>query len=567
MSSLLSNDKPSIIGEKGSLAFPWSKSIQERIIQFNFQIVRSSNTLTHSNLQDNFNKLINDIILSYQAKTISQGDYTFYITILYKLIAFTRDIKEGKGEYTLSYILLKIWYKYFPTSAEYLLQYFVLPLPSKYTNDLHPFGSWKDIKLICEILQSGPFYDYCLQLLVNQLKVDLISENPSLAAKWAPREKSKHKIIFTNLAKLYFPEYFQSAKTPDNLTLALLKAKTQLRHIISTLNRRLDTVQIKQCNQQWSNINPNKITSITLHKQKRAFLNINFDGSEKYNKEDRIQCKKHFLDYLEKIENKEINIKGQRIGIHSFIQEALELIENNQTNTSIASFLNEQWSNTCKIVGDLGKIIPMVDVSGSMHGNPLYAAIGLGLIVADKSMLGNRILTFSTEPSWINLSNCNNFIEKVQLVNNGTWDMSTNFNAALSIILDAIILTKLKPDDVEDMVLAIFSDMQIDAIDSNYTNISDIIEEKYTDAGIRLYNKPFKVPHILFWNLRSTDNFPSLSTSKNCSMMSGFNPTLLNLFCEQGIYSLQSCSPWNLFLKSINNNRYKLLEEQIQQYL
>jgi hypothetical protein len=147
------------------------------------------------------------------------------------------------------------------------------------------------------------------------------------------------------------------------------------------------------------------------------------------------------------------------------------------------------------------------------------------------------------------------------------WGMNTNFMAALNLILDAIVQRKLLPEDVEDMVLTILSDMQIDQADRNYTNMMDLIEQKYADAGMRIWKKPFKPPHILFWNLRSTSGFPSLSTQKNVSMMSGFSPALLNLFCEEGMNALHSCTPWSLFLKTINADRYKILEDRLREEL
>jgi hypothetical protein len=146
--------------------------------------------------------------------------------------------------------------------------------------------------------------------------------------------------------------------------------------------------------------------------------------------------------------------------------------------------------------------------------------------------------------------------------------MNTNFAAALNMILDAIIIQKLNPDDVEDMVLAIFSDMQMDQGDKTTTqHLMETIESKYADAGQKIWGKPFKTPHILFWNLRSTNGFPTLSTQKNASMMSGFSPLLLNLFCEEGLNALQSCSPWSLFIKSLDNERYKPLDKFLRETL
>jgi len=120
---------------------------------------------------------------------------------------------------------------------------------------------------------------------------------------------------------------------------------------------------------------------------------------------------------------------------------------------------------------------------------------------------------------------------------------------------------------VQDLVLVIFSDMQIDDAEKGDKNtLHENIIKMYSDAGIRIHGKPFKPPHILFWNLRTTSGFPSLSNQPNVTMMSGFNPSLLNLFCEQGIESLQSCSPWSQLERSLENERYNIMKQYALTY-
>jgi hypothetical protein len=337
--------------------------------------------------------------------------------------------------------------------------------------------------------------------------------------------------------------------------------------LISSLNKKLDTVQIKQCGLNWSDIEPSKQTSITMHKQKKAFLNVKKNGEQRYELDDRIACANKFKEFAQKAVKGEVEVKGKRIGLNDFTKEALELIQRGQQTSAEANILNAQWLDNSKQTGALGKMIAMVDVSGSMSGDPMNAAIALGIRVAEKSMLGKRIMTFSATPSWVNLTGQDTFVEMVDTVRRADWGMNTNFAAALKMILDAIVSQKLKPEDVEDMVLAIFSDMQMDQADSNSTSLMASIEAQYAEAGQRLWGKPFKAPHILFWNLRSTSGFPSLSTQKNASMMSGFSPALLNLFCEEGLEALQSCTPWSLFIKSLDNERYKPLDNHIREFL
>jgi len=554
------------IGEKGHLEHAWSTDIRERILQLSFQLTRTKDVAV---LAWPTARLITELQTEYKNGIILKEVYVEYMVLLYKMVGHTRDIIDGKGEYSLSYMLLNTWAIFNLDLAKFALKQFVL----NDDPDVHPYGSWKDIKYLYKYSKGADaLVSYGIQLANDQLRRDLTLENPSLLGKWVPREKSQFGDLFSLMASDYFSNYLATAKTDEAKTKALLKAKMDYRKVISGLNQKLDTTQIKQCACHWSDLVPEKQTSITMHKQKQAFLNLKKNGEQRSDLDDRIKCGEKFTEYAGKAARNEVTIKGKRIGLNDFTKEALNLITYNKKNGPEAQILNAQWTNNSLQTGALGKMIAMVDVSGSMDGDPMNAAIALGIRVAEKSMLGKRVLTFSACPTWINVEKCANFVEMVDVIkHDSNWGTNTNFYAALNMILDAIVANKLKPEDVEDMVLAIFSDMQIDdAYDDrsgSMETMMDKIEKRYVEEGTKLWGKPFKAPHILFWNLRSTSGFPALSLQKNASMMSGFSPALLNLFCEQGLEALQACTPWSLFQKSLDNPRYQVLEDEIRRFL
>jgi len=278
-------------------------------------------------------------------------------------------------------------------------------------------------------------------------------------------------------------------------------------------------------------------------------------------------------------------VKGKNVGLEKFAAEARNFrCGGTQEEKDI---LNSQWRDNCnkKNADGLGPMIAMVDMSGSMDGDPINAAVALGCRVAEKSILGKRVLTFSSQPEWINLEGADTFTDMVNAIWNksNTAGMSTNFHAALDMILTAIEERRVPPAEVENMVLAIFSDMQIDdnlhiqnnghnynpneaqkvAARGKWATLYDQIKQKYAAVGMRLYGQPLNPPHILFWNLRFTAGFPVLSTEANCSMMSGFDPTVLNLFCEQGMEALKNLSPFGNLIKQLDNERYLPLEAAI----
>lgn len=556
-------------GENAHPEYNWSSNIQEKILQFYFQITRTDDSsiarlaLILSDLLSNLRMMIETG--SVYEKEIANG----HLSLLYRMIGQTRDIINGKGEYKLSYMMIYVWHKFYPELAQFALKCFVI-----HENNIHPYGSWKDIKYFCDYCKTqGDFPDsylikYCTCLINEQLKRDFAcyisnSNDISLVAKWVPREKSSFCWLYESLAINYFSEYLTTANTHDRLRGAILKCKTEYRKLLSLLNKYLDTLQIKQCGRDWSSINFNKVTSISLLKQKKSFLNIKSNGEVRYPySQDRINCAINFHNHIEISIKDNSEIKGKRVSMADFTKQAFNLLRNG--TQSEKDILNSQWRDNSSQNGQLKKMIAMVDVSGSMDGDPMNVAIALGIRIAEKSVLGKRIMTFSSTPTWVNLENYNDFISQVELVKNAEWGMNTNLYSALDLILNAIITNKLSPEDVQDMVLVVLSDMQIDAGDNcNKQVLYDIMREKYENAGYRVHGKAYKPPHILFWNLRSTSGFPCLSNQSNTSMMSGYSPSILNLFCEEGIESLQSCTPWSVLVKSLNHDRYKILSNKI----
>jgi hypothetical protein len=586
--SALDNYTPSQLGEKGSTEYTWSNSVRERILQLSFQLTRIKKNKNNehfacesdvmNNLAKQTSQILNDLFTAYYSKGEGEREKEeclMYLSMMYRMIGHTRDIVGGKGECELSYMLLNVWNIQCPELAQYAFRLFVHPPPSSSSSSssssLHPFGSWKDIKYVYHQANTtnsslASLANYGMHLLIDQLKLDEQSETPSLAAKWAPREKSKFgKSMFDAMALFYFGHYLESAKTPDACAKAVLKARMNFRKLIASLNRKLDTVQIKQCGQQWAEIEPSKQTSITMHKQKRAFLNVKKDGTLRNEVPDRIACANKFKEFTAKAVRGEVEIKGQRIGLHHFTQSALELSKRRTSDE--AAILNAQWVNNAKQTGALGNMVAMVDVSGSMMGDPMHVAIALGIRVAEKSRLGKRVITFSTKPSWVDLSGQATFVDMVDTLRRADWGGSTNFEAAMDMILNAIVQQRLTHEDIQGLVLAIFSDMQMDQADRNYVNLMARIAHKYAQTGMKLWGKPFAPPHILFWNLRSTSGFPTLSSQPNASMMSGFSPALLNLFCDQGLEALQHCTPWSMLQTSLDNERYASLDTHLRTYL
>jgi len=560
---------PMQVGEKGHAEYSWSNDLQEKILQLSFQFTRCDPVTIESHAET-LRHLLRNLTAS---KDLSREKFVELMTVAYKMVGHTRDIIDGKGEYSLAYMQVLVWNEFYPELARFLLTQFV-------STDGHPYGSWKDIKYFCNYCKSknmsvaDPLMKHAFQLLLGQLRIDSSAEKKSLAAKWVPRAKS-HRFgwIFNELAVVYFKEYIETAKTNVQIDRAVNKAKMDFRKLLANLNRSLDTTQIHQCDGTWAKIDHAKTTSLTISKQKTAFLNKKKDGTQRSEADDRIECAENFTARIKKAAAGEVEMKGKRVGLNTFTVQARNLINKSYSGDVQIEIdlLNSQWRNNATQTGSLGPMVAMLDFSGSMSGDPIDCAMALGCRVAEKSVLGKRVMSFSTNPTWHNLDGCDNFVDMIRVLQNGEVGYSTNFHGAFDRILDAIVEKKLTPDQVEGMTLAIFSDMQIDdpnvKAPSNMESFYESMERKYAETGTRLWGTPFKPPHILFWNLRSTSGFPCLSSQKNVSMMSGFSPALLNLFCEKGLDALQGCTPWSILVEQMNKPRYKCLEDKVRDVL
>ena len=589
------------------------ENLQERILQFQFQLVRTTDASKLQTVALETREILSYIMPVIRSRNdgISEEERSCYINmgvIMFKLLAHTRDIVSGKGEYMLFYVMLLEWAKIDMLFFDFVIKSLVYDSMASNGNDkaqaqAHPLGSWKDMKYFLTFMKKCLIEDETIwsdaqkmstnnalysqmvnriaALINEQLRIDstTLSQSGSsfsLVAKWIPREKSKKfGWMYHYLAMDYSRHQIPGDNTHPSYERAVTRAFMIYRKLISELNRRLDTTQIKQCDKRWAEIDFNNVTSITMNKQSKSFLNVKQNGkTPRYEwDDDRNECSNNYEEYMRDVVKGDKKIKGARVSVIDFVKSAIDVTEKAvAADSALVTTINEQWKDNAKQTSNLTKIITMCDVSGSMtsdNSNPLYSAIGLSIRVAEKSVLGPRIMTFSEVPSWIQLGteDSDTFVKQVAKVRKAPWGMTTNFYAALDLIRKGIEDNKLPREVAEDLAIVIFSDMQIDNASSEMygansrNTMFQNIKLMFSNMGERLYGEPIHPPHIIFWNLRKTSGSPSLSTDANVSMMSGFSPALLNIFCDKGIDGLRQYTPWKSFLETLGNNRYSAFEE------
>ena len=244
--------------------------------------------------------------------------------------------------------------------------------------------------------------------------------------------------------------------------------------------------------------------------------------------------------------------------------------------TSIEGEANEEKpSRPSKSAMRLDRLVPLVDVSGSMEGIPMEVAIALGILTSEVNhpAFRNRFITFESSPRWVDLQHARTIAEKVQITGSAPWGGSTNIEAAFDLIANTVLASRLPASDVPDLI--IFSDMQFDAAKGRRQSTQlENIQQRFHDIGVQLCGEPYPAPRIVFWNLRgNTTGYPAGCDYDNVQLLSGFSPSLLELVLTgeapdestAGADSSSNVNPYMTFRRAMDNDKYDIVREVLAQ--
>lgn len=129
-------------------------TLQEKIMQFYFQLVRTSDPSMIQCIAKDTRYILSAIMSGISKNSdnnLVSDEYKNYMdmgVIMFKILAHTRDIVSGKGEYMLFYVMLIEWAKVDFQFFDFMIRALVYDA-SPTGIDLqpkHPLGSWKDMK-------------------------------------------------------------------------------------------------------------------------------------------------------------------------------------------------------------------------------------------------------------------------------------------------------------------------------------------------------------------------------------------------------------------------------------
>jgi hypothetical protein len=474
---------------------------------------------------------------------------------LFVLAFHTRDVRGGKGERVLFHHMMSVLASHVPLA---MLERMVPLVPE--------YGCWRDMWELWKVLPAleGAILSHVKQVWQEDLDKQRKTESISLLAKWLPREGSKTYGSFVGrIATALFPDASKKRRLA-----------TYRRHV-SNLNAYLSTCEVDMCQGTWASIDPESVPGRAMKLYNAAFLNKRLGPSVRGRKrmaeltlrcpndEDRMNCRKNFLEFLDNVQKGTAKAKGANVVFpHEITRSLLYCCEKDQE-----AMLEAQWASireATAALGGLGRCIPLCDFSGSMSGIPMDISLALGILISEIThpSFRDHILTFDSTPTWHSFVGSKSLKDKICSTQSVGQGLSTDFYKACMLVLRKMEAARIPVGEEPEMLL-VLTDMGWDAASgpaqhrTAWSSQIQRIQAEFREASDRVWGSDspgWKVPTIVVWNLRAEYNdFQAKSDDQGVLTLSGWSPNVLKAL-QNG--TLDQITPMAGLRAILDDNRY-----------
>jgi len=468
--------------------------------------IRKSDDVTENGMVTNSTSLDSCLDFFFKAGALRNSDPASIVSVFsaslaadplktMKILFWARDVRGGAGERRLFKIcvahLVKFHQKYLKANLGIIQEY----------------GRWDDLLVVLEEAPNTDISREVSSIILNAIQKD----GNALAAKWMPR-KGK---IANELRKAW-------GMTPKEYR-KLLVEKTSV-------------VETQMCSNKWGEINYSHLPSVAAARYTKAFFK---NDSERY---------KQYVLELSNPGESENQVKINAGAVYPY--DVVKTLKKGVQELAV-----EQWKSLPDFMkGNTKKILPVVDVSGSMSTpvsssknlSCMDVAISLGLYISERNSgpFKNSFVTFTDTPTLQYLQG--NLAERYGQLRDSDWGMSTNLEGVFDLILNKAIESKLPQSDLPDQIL-IVSDMEFNmAIEDSELTAFGMIRKKYESSG-------YEMPEVVFWNVQSRGrgNLPVTFDENGTALISGFSPSIL-----KSLLSGDKITPLDIMNQSVESDRY-----------
>jgi hypothetical protein len=579
---------------RGACAPPLPPSVKGGVIGERSSL--TSTYLNHTKLREECRTILETMVNTINNQPTNEGKHRgkWHASVLYKVMAHTRDIVNGYGERDLAYMQLFEWARIDVSLAKHALELFV----NSDNKSNGSIGSWKDVKSFFAYMRRVinmrddrdmrayiEMTDFMVGMVNTRLAADVLAfysdendDDPanckrtvSLVSKWIPRENKSKKYgnLYERLACDYYKMWLPTDKS--NVTSydkAVLKCKIHYRKLITFLNRYLDTPQIKMCEQNWSNIDFDRVGRRTQKLQNDAFLNLNnIDKTEQTNQtnqnKDRETCADKYKTWKSDMLNYKHGISGNLVHHVSDVYYGIHPFESDKNAQWRAYLTQLETANET----NLKYMIPVLTGTS-------FRTVGLALAVAEKSVIGKKLITTTMTANCKTRNNIemynleDSFVKNVKKLkpygsekknDKGKLDIYLTLIAVLQTMIDSGITPK-QFKEYPDLTVVIFSDCESDVSIGECETCDCMCKfnSAYNEAAHVYAEFGYSAPKILLWALETESESESKADSESDPQPQ------LPYYSSGGILSRRVGCGENDIVRFLGISQNKYLQEQMK---
>ena len=441
-----------------------------------------------------------------------------------KCLFYLRDIRGGQGER-----------RFFRTAFRWLCNEYPQVAKANLEN-VSEYGRWDDLIYVAEgtQVQTAAF-----NIIKHQLALDIQCKTPSLLAKWMPSQNASNA---------------DTKRLGHVLANFLGMTSREYRKTLSILRERINVLERLMSANRWNEIEFDKIPSKAGLVYRNAFARRD------------ILAKK----YETFAKSKDTKVNADVLYPHDVAHRAFAMRYNTNLEDPTRLMLQKYWDNLKDFYnGREENGIAVIDVSGSMIGTPMEAAVSMGAYIADKAHgpFANHFITFSAHPELVRFEGVD-IVDKLNRCVQADWGMNTNIQTVFDMLLNIAMKQGVKAEDMPTRIY-IFSDMEFDECVSfdrtsktsncsrsswsrwdGCRTVNSIDEVNFDLENIKLEwaHYGYRMPQVIFWNLNARNNrIPAIG--EGFSYVSGFSPVMMQTI-------LSGKDGYDLMLEKLMSKRY-----------
>lgn len=345
------------------------------------------------------------------------------------------------------------------------------------------YGRWDDLSALIGV--NKEIDELIIDIVKKQLAEDLISEAPSLLAKWMPSVNTSSSEA-KKLGKFF----------AKNLGLS----EKNYRQTLSRLRSKIKIIENNLRTKDYS-FDYSHVPSLAMSKYKNAFER---NDSERYS------------DYLN-------NVKTGKAKINTSTLNIVDMAKS--VRNGGRDLVDIQYDN----LPDFGECNALVcmDGSGSMYRSRngvecIDVAKALTVYCSDRNKTyKNQFITFGSYVNFVTLKG-KTFSEKIKELDQYDDCGTTNFEKVFLEILSHAKMYHLTPEQMIDTLIVV-SDMQFDdpcCFKNKNKSVYRKLQDMFKEEG-------FEMPKLVFWNVSTARALPITVDDFNATILSGWSQNMV----------------------------------------